>query len=177
VIGVYPNGDLAIIGNKDVDVNHERQVLTIAGIVDLGEFMLSKSLTLEPAGLKCAFQLARGGLPAEEGEFLVEFNLTALTDKAPDRYLEAGGQRFVLSEAHDFRQPADVSLDAERRGMLKNSIEETFLSTWRRFCICRGSWEQKGQPFRVRGIVLPTTRELPYRLPQDPTEAKTSSGC
>jgi flagellar L-ring protein precursor FlgH len=33
VIGVYPNGDLAVVGNKDVDVNHERQVLTIAGIV------------------------------------------------------------------------------------------------------------------------------------------------
>ena len=33
VLGVYPNGDLAILGHKDVEVNHERQVLTIVGIV------------------------------------------------------------------------------------------------------------------------------------------------
>ena len=39
VLGVYPNGDLAILGHKDVEVNHERQVLTLVGIVraeDLG---------------------------------------------------------------------------------------------------------------------------------------------
>lgn len=39
VLGVYPNGDLAILGHKDVEVNHERQILTIVGIVraeDLG---------------------------------------------------------------------------------------------------------------------------------------------
>ncbi len=33
VIGVYPSGDLAVVGHKDVTVNHERQVLTIVGIV------------------------------------------------------------------------------------------------------------------------------------------------
>lgn len=33
VLGVYPNGDLAILGHKDVEVNHERQVLTLVGIV------------------------------------------------------------------------------------------------------------------------------------------------
>lgn len=39
VIGVYPNGNLAVVGHKDVEVNHERQVLTLVGIVrpdDLG---------------------------------------------------------------------------------------------------------------------------------------------
>jgi len=39
VLGVYPNGDLAVVGQKDVEVNHERQILTVVGIVrkeDLG---------------------------------------------------------------------------------------------------------------------------------------------
>jgi len=94
----------------------QRRGLTVAGTVDLGGFTLSKSLTLEPTGLKCAFQLACGALPAEDGEFFVEFNLTALTDKAPDRYLEVGGRRFILSEAHDFREPAEVSLVDEWQG-------------------------------------------------------------
>ena len=47
VIGVYPNGDLAIIGNKDVDVNHERQVLTIAGIVRPDDLTSDNTVTTD----------------------------------------------------------------------------------------------------------------------------------
>lgn len=39
VVGVYPNGDLALVGQKEIEVNHERQVLTVVGIarpIDLG---------------------------------------------------------------------------------------------------------------------------------------------
>ena len=64
-------------------------------------FSLSKSVRLYDQALVLHCAHSGGVLPAECGRFMVEFNLTVLTDQAPDRYLD------VLGQPHPINTPAD----------------------------------------------------------------------
>lgn len=68
VIGVYPNGDLALVGQKEVDINHERQVVTIAGIARRVDVTSSNSVSSDRLAELSVHLGGRGDVDAQQRE-------------------------------------------------------------------------------------------------------------
>jgi hypothetical protein len=83
---------------------------SLSARLDHGPFAIHKSIALEEGELAFSISLAEGEAPPDAGLFWVEFNLTVLTDSAPDRYMEVDGQRLPLNQALDFAAIDSVAL-------------------------------------------------------------------
>jgi alpha-amylase len=71
---------------------------TISGELDHGAFKLTKAYAAANSVVTCTVRLAQGMPPSEDVRFAIEFNLTVLTDSAPDRYLACDGKRLPLNQ-------------------------------------------------------------------------------
>jgi 4-alpha-glucanotransferase len=89
--------------------NVEQADKRISAEVSQGDFTVRKSVILDGSTVTMRLQLV-GVIPAAAGEYFVEFNLTALTDQAEDRYLEVNAAREPLSQGTDHRDVTRVAL-------------------------------------------------------------------
>jgi alpha-amylase len=95
------------------------------GFVDVGPYTLKKSVKLRGEGLKFKVALAAGVIPADAGDFFVEFNFTLLTDQAEDRYLDIDGNHHPVNAVGSFDTPELVSLaDGWQQRKLSLRVEQ-----------------------------------------------------
>ncbi|MDQ3022915.1 MAG: DUF1926 domain-containing protein [bacterium] len=95
----------------------------LSAVVNFDQFWLSKGITLKSSSLM--FSLLAGGELPKHDDFYVEFNVTALTDRADDRYLIVDDQRYPLDVGHASRGVSTLSVVDEwqqRRIVLTPSI-------------------------------------------------------
>ncbi|MBN2081539.1 DUF1926 domain-containing protein [bacterium] len=128
----------------------------VSGVVRHDAFSLEKSIQLDNNRLVFSVKLAAGTVPAEDGEFFIEFNLTLLTDQAKDRYLRVGdtihqpdqtgnwtGARAVLF--YDGWQRRALSLSSDQLSRILyypvytvSSSEDGFERTYQGSCVMLG---------------------------------------
>lgn len=82
----------------------------VSGTIDHGLFRIEKTLTMKDNGATLSVMLKDGLPPSEEIDFMIEFNLTVLTDQSADRYLEVDGVRLPLSEALEWPGQTELRL-------------------------------------------------------------------
>lgn len=89
---------------------------SVSGIIDQGPFRIEKILAMNENGAEFIVKLKDGMPPSEDIDFLVEFNLTVLTDQSEDRYIEIGGKRRRLNEVLEWPGEAEMLLVDGWRG-------------------------------------------------------------
>jgi len=83
---------------------------SVAGKIGFGEFRVIKSALLHENGLDVSISKLDGQLPETNEDYFVELNVTALTEKAADRYLQIAEKRYHLDRAWHILQPASILL-------------------------------------------------------------------
>jgi 4-alpha-glucanotransferase len=74
---------------------------SINGIVDHTTFRIRKTITMDSQSAAFEVRLLDGMPPEEDLSFVLEFNLTVLTDQSEDRYIEVDGDKRRLSDVLD----------------------------------------------------------------------------
>jgi len=143
----------------------------LTGVIHHDDFSLAKSVRLNDNRMIFEIKLAGGTVPAEQGEFFVEFNLTLLTDQAADRYLRIGdtihqpdqtgdwtGQRGLLF--YDGWQRRALALASDQLSRILyypvytvSSSEDGFERTYQGSCVMLGYNPQA----LVNGITIQLT--------------------
>jgi 4-alpha-glucanotransferase len=90
--------------------------VSVSGIIDHGLFRIEKTLAMNPGGAEFTVRLKDGMPPSEDIDFMIEFNLTVLTDQSADRYLEVSGKRLPLNEALEWPGGTELRLVDGWRG-------------------------------------------------------------
>jgi alpha-amylase len=83
---------------------------TISGEVDFDDFSLRKTIALSLNSLDLQIVKSSGELPGDQGLLVAEFNLTVLTDKSRDRWLEIDGVRFSIADPGRWDNPGSIQL-------------------------------------------------------------------
>ncbi len=83
---------------------------SISGIVDHQSFRLKKTVTMEPSSASFSVWLVDGMPPEDDVSFVLELNLTVLTDQSVDRCVKVDGVRRSLSDVLECPAGAQIEL-------------------------------------------------------------------